>query len=84
VIRVDSSKREKLVSHLNAHGVESRVYYPIPLHVQECYRSLGYKPQDLPQSMEAADTTLALPVYPELTGDEIAFIAENIKNFLKK
>lgn len=81
VIRVDRSKRDGLIARLEASGVEARVYYPIPLHLQECYRFLGYKKGDLPNSEEASDTTIALPVYPELTLPDKKFIVDAIKKF---
>ncbi|MFA5142553.1 MAG: DegT/DnrJ/EryC1/StrS family aminotransferase [Candidatus Omnitrophota bacterium] len=81
MIRVDKSKRDALVGHLVKSGVEARVYYPIPLHLQECYKFLGYKKGDMPNSEIASESVLALPVYPELKTDEIARVAELIKNF---
>lgn len=82
VVRVGSSKRDGLIAHLDSQGIESRVYYPIPLHLQQCYKSLGYKPGDLPVSEEAAASTLALPVYPELTKEKISFIVKTLIAFL--
>lgn len=84
VIMVDSSKRDLLIGHLGKNNIEARVYYPVPLHLQECYKFLGYKNGDLPNAEKAASSTLALPVYPELTKEEIMFIAKTIKDFLAK
>ena len=64
-------------------GIESRVYYPVPLHVQECYGSLGYKEKDFPVSMESAFSTLVLPVFPELESGELEYIVSNVKEFCK-
>jgi dTDP-4-amino-4,6-dideoxygalactose transaminase len=83
VIKVPQSKRDALIERLVASGVESRVYYPIPLHLQECYKSLGYKAGDLPISEEAAKATLALPVYPELLKEDVVKISDMIIKFLK-
>ncbi|MFH1594009.1 MAG: DegT/DnrJ/EryC1/StrS family aminotransferase [Candidatus Omnitrophota bacterium] len=83
IIRVKDSKRDSLAQHLENLGVASRVYYPIPLHLQECYKSLNGKEGDFPHAEEAARTTLAVPVYPGLKEDEISRIADSIKSFLK-
>jgi len=83
VIRVDRTKRDALIAHLEQSGIEARVYYPIPLHLQECYRFLGYKKGDLPNSEKAADTTIALPVYPELTLPDKKFIVNTIREFFE-
>ena len=70
-----------LLEHLLSFGVESRPYYPIPLHLQRCYSDLGYRKGDLPVSEWAADNTLAIPVYPELEAGEIEWIIDVIKKF---
>lgn len=82
VIGVPSQKRDGLLATLEKSGVEARVYYPIPLHLQECYKGLGYKPGDLPVSEKCALSTLAIPVYPELSANDIAYVAEKVKSFI--
>jgi dTDP-4-amino-4,6-dideoxygalactose transaminase len=80
VIRVPGN-REALMEHLKNHGVGSKIYYPIALHLQKCFEYLGYKKGDLPASEAAADETFALPCYPELTEDQQVYVVETIKTF---
>lgn len=79
VIRV--SQRDALREHLNAHGVGSEVYYPVPFHLQECFQYLGYCEGDFPQSEKAAREVLALPIYPELSPQQQAFVVSTIAEF---
>jgi len=82
VIRVDEKKRDGLVNYLNENGIEARVYYSLPLHLQECYRGLGYKKGDFPEAERAGRETLALPLYPELEINEQDYVIEMIKAYL--
>jgi len=79
VIRVP--QRDRLREFLNAKGVGTEIYYPIPLHLQKCFRYLGYKEGDLPESEKAAKETLALPIYPELSQEQQEYVVEQIRNF---
>lgn len=73
-----------LIEHLRQKGVDARVYYPVPLHLQECFNaSLGYKKGDFPESEQASLSTLAIPVYPDLTKEELDFIIASIKEYVK-
>jgi len=81
VIRVE--RRDELKAHLATRGIGTEVYYPLPLHLQECFRSLGYGEGSLPESERAAREVLALPVYPELSEDMRAYTAEQVLDFYR-
>ena len=81
VIRL-KGKRDELREFLNAQGIGTEVYYPLSLHVQDCFKYLGHQPEDFPESMGAAATTLALPIYPELTREQLELVVQKIKEFL--
>jgi dTDP-4-amino-4,6-dideoxygalactose transaminase len=80
VIRVPRH-RDALMEHLKQHGVGTKVYYPIPLHRQECFADLGYKEGEFPESERAAGETFALPAYPELSETQQAYVVETIRSF---
>jgi len=82
VIKI-SHKRDELKRYLTNQGIGCEIYYPVPLHIQECFRYLGYRAEDCPVSIEAAAKTIALPVYPELRYEQIEHIVEKIGTFLK-
>ncbi|MCK4715370.1 MAG: DegT/DnrJ/EryC1/StrS family aminotransferase [Candidatus Marinimicrobia bacterium] len=74
-------KRDELRKYLAANDVGHEVYYPVPFHLQECFRYLGYKKGDFPNSEYAAEHTIALPIYPELTDEMKAYVVEKIEDF---
>jgi dTDP-4-amino-4,6-dideoxygalactose transaminase len=78
---IRAKRRDILREHLTREGIGSAVYYPIPLHLQECYRDLGYQPGDLPESERAARETVALPIYPELTARQQRQVVRAIQDF---
>jgi dTDP-4-amino-4,6-dideoxygalactose transaminase len=82
VIRVP--RRDALRAFLVERSVGSEVYYPVPLHLQECFRDLGHRPGDFPESERAANETLALPIYPELTDAQAEYVVTSIHEFFKK
>ena len=82
VVRVADGKRNSVREHLRAHGIMADVYYPVPLHLQECFAYLGYQESDFPVSEAASRDTLALPVYPELTDQQQDFVVSKLAGFL--
>jgi dTDP-4-amino-4,6-dideoxygalactose transaminase len=78
---IRAKRRDMLREHLTREGIGSAVYYPVPLHLQECYRDLGYQPGDLPESERAARETVALPIYPELTARQQRRVVRAIQDF---
>ena len=81
VIRVP--QRDELRNFLTQEGIGTDVYYPLPLHLQECYRDLGYEEGDFPHAEKAAQETLALPIYPELTRDQQEYVVAKIAEFFR-
>lgn len=75
--------RDKLREHLAERGIESEVYYPLPLHLQPCFAQYGYKAGDCPRSERAAAEVIALPVHPDLSPAQIEFVAEQVRAFYK-
>ena len=73
---------EVLKAYLGAQGIGTEVYYPIPMHLQACFAGLGGQAGDFPVSEQAANQTLALPIYPELSHDQQAYVVEQIGAFL--
>jgi dTDP-4-amino-4,6-dideoxygalactose transaminase len=81
---IRSGQRDQLMAHLKARKIGTEVYYPVPMHVQECFAELGYKQGDFPDSERAANETLALPIYPELTESMMATVVDAIADFYRQ
>jgi dTDP-4-amino-4,6-dideoxygalactose transaminase len=81
VIRVP--ERDRLRAHLDAAGIGTEVYYPVPFHLQACFKDLGYAAGAFPVAEAAATTSLALPIYPELTPDQQAAVVGAIRSFFR-
>jgi dTDP-4-amino-4,6-dideoxygalactose transaminase len=80
VIRVP--QRNELKAWLKKAGIDTEIYYPLPLHLQECFGYLGHHKGDFPESERAAEETLALPVYPELSDAQAEYVVNSVREFL--
>jgi dTDP-4-amino-4,6-dideoxygalactose transaminase len=80
---VRTPRRDALVAHLQAHGIEVGIHYPLPLHRQPVYLKLGYADLVLPEAERAASEVLSLPMYPELTMEQVGYVVERVKEFFQ-
>jgi len=79
-----TEKRDNLIGHLQKNNIGCEIYYPVTFNNQECFQYLGYKKGDFPEAENAADETLAVPIYPELTSEQKEYILDSIKDFFDK
>jgi dTDP-4-amino-4,6-dideoxygalactose transaminase len=84
VVRVAHGQRDALMRHLKADQIGCDIYYPVPLHLQECLAHLGYRNGDFPMSEQACREVLALPMYPELREDQQRRVMQSCVTFLRK
>jgi len=76
--------RDQLVAHLKKNNIGCEIYYPVPMHLQQCFKNLGHKQGDFPEAEKASKEIIALPIYPELTHEMQDFVASNVIEFLEK
>lgn len=76
-------KRDELKEYLKSRDIGCEIYYPLPMHLQECFKDLGYKKGDMPVAEKAADMAISIPIFPELSAEEQDYIAETIREFYK-
>ncbi len=81
VLRVE--RRNDLMAHLKQKGIGTEIYYPVPFHLQECFRYLGHQEGDFPESERAANETVAIPIYPELTPAQQAEVVDAVTTFYR-
>ena len=76
-------RRDKLMAYLKAHNVGCEIYYPVPLHLQACFTELGYKTGSLPNAERASLETIAIPIYPELTVEQMRWVVQVVMDFYR-
>jgi len=84
VFNVLAQRRDELSKYLKASGIGNSIYYPIALHLQKCFEYLEYKKGDFPVAERIAENIIALPLYPEITEEEVEFVCGTIKKFYKE
>jgi dTDP-4-amino-4,6-dideoxygalactose transaminase len=78
------SRRDDLRAYLKEKGVGTEIYYPLPMHLQNCYKDLGYQKGSFPVSEQAAEQVLSLPIYAELSDDQLGYVVETIAHFYRR
>lgn len=84
IFGIRCKEREKLEKHLNNSGIKTNKHYPIPMHMQECYKDLGIKEGELPIAEEISSTELSIPMYYGMTSEDIQYVIDTLNNFDKE
>ncbi|MCE0522827.1 MAG: DegT/DnrJ/EryC1/StrS family aminotransferase [Methylacidiphilales bacterium] len=84
VYAVGVKDRDQVARQLSERGIQTNAHYPVPVHLQEGYRDLGYRAGDFPESEKMAAETLSLPIYPEMTNDQVEFVCAQLKEIVGK
>jgi dTDP-4-amino-4,6-dideoxygalactose transaminase len=79
VVRITDGRRDAVAAALQGVGISTAVYYPLPLHIQECFAGLGYGRGAFPIAELAAKETLALPIFPEMTDQQLAYVCGELR-----
>jgi dTDP-4-amino-4,6-dideoxygalactose transaminase len=80
---ITAPKREQLQAHLSKQGIGCGIFYPQPLHLQDCFKELGYKKGDFPAAEELTENVLSLPIYQELTNEQVEHVGKTVIEFYK-
>lgn len=81
---IRAEKRDELQAYLKEHGIASAVYYPVPLYKQPIYQPLGLQPEDYPEAEKAAKEVLSIPLFPEITEEQVARVYDTIRDFYEQ
>ena len=81
---IQTGSRDELKNFLSAKQIDTKIHYPVPIHLQDAAKYLGYRKGDFPVTENQTGTILSLPVYPELTNDQVEYVADTINNFFKR
>lgn len=81
---IQLEERDEIIEFLKEKGISSRIYYPVPLHLQPCYKDLGYTEGSFPISENAVKKVVSLPVYPELTNEQVDYIIGSVEEFINR
>lgn len=84
VMRIRCKKRDELEDYLNSKGIGTNKHYPVPMHLQECYKDLGFQEKDFPIAEEISKTELSLPMFYGMTDDQIDYVIECINDFKRE
>jgi aminotransferase EvaB len=83
LFQIQATKRDELVKHLNSNGIEAKVHYPVPLHLQPALSEFGWQAGDFPEVEAWCDRTVSLPVHEFLNDDQIEFTAQTVMDFYR-